>query len=140
MSMFGDEHDLAYASMVIENMFINRIQSCIERALEKRHLKQSDLAKILNISEARVSQILGGNGKNLQARTVARIAHALDFDPCVEFREYMADSSDAEDQKRNDIEVFSRFCGKTKVHSLYIDNDNYWIEESSDVTEEMVAA
>jgi transcriptional regulator with XRE-family HTH domain len=74
--------------LVAENSFISDIQIVIERVMDEKGVSQADLAKFLNVSEARVSQILSGNGKNLQARTIARIAHVLNLKPVVEFTEH----------------------------------------------------
>jgi transcriptional regulator with XRE-family HTH domain len=46
-------------------------------ALEQSGISQRELAKLLNVSEARVSQILGAD-HNLTVKMLARIANALD--------------------------------------------------------------
>lgn len=85
MTLFEKPEDTEYSVLVAENSFIIDIQFAIEAALDAKSLSQADLAKLLNVSEARVSQIMSGNGKNLQARTIARIAHALDMRPWIDF-------------------------------------------------------
>ncbi|PZR32591.1 helix-turn-helix transcriptional regulator [Caulobacter segnis] len=77
MSLFGAKNDPEYERLLAENAFINDLQLEIENALRERDFTQVDLARLMGVSEARVSQILGGNGRNLQARTIARIAHAV---------------------------------------------------------------
>jgi transcriptional regulator with XRE-family HTH domain len=44
----------------------------------------------MGLTEARVSQIMCGNGKNLQARTIARIAFHLGVHPTIEFKDEVA--------------------------------------------------
>jgi transcriptional regulator with XRE-family HTH domain len=80
-------NDKQYDTLVVENRFITDIQMEIERAMKEQNLSQAQLARALEITEARVSQILSGNGKNLQARTVARIANVLGLRACVEFKD-----------------------------------------------------
>lgn len=82
--------DKEYATLVAENGFVTDLQLVIERAMEEKGMSQADLARALNISEARVSQILGGNGKNLQARTIARIAHVLKLQAIIDFTDQCA--------------------------------------------------
>jgi plasmid maintenance system antidote protein VapI len=88
--MFRDANDKNFEALVAENRFVSDIQLVIERALEEVGMSQVDLARALDISEARISQIVGGNGKNLQARTVARIAHVLNLRPCLDFMSHAA--------------------------------------------------
>jgi transcriptional regulator with XRE-family HTH domain len=80
-------NDKEYDTLVAENRFVTDIQMEIERAMEDQNISQAELARALEISEARVSQVLAGNGKNLQARTIARIAHILGLRACVEFKD-----------------------------------------------------
>jgi transcriptional regulator with XRE-family HTH domain len=81
-------NDKEYDTLVSENRFITDVQVAIERAMDEKHMTQAQLARSLNISEARVSQILSGNGKNLQARTIARIAHVLGLQAAIDFKDY----------------------------------------------------
>ena len=85
MTMFRDAGDKEYAALVAENRFITDIQLEIERTLDELNMTQADLARAAKLSEARVSQILSSNGKNLQARTIARIAHVLGLAPRLQF-------------------------------------------------------
>jgi len=67
--------------LVAENRFVTDIQLAIERAMDEAGLSQGDLARVLGLSEARVSQLLSDTGRNLQARTIARVAQALSLVP-----------------------------------------------------------
>lgn len=85
MVLFQQPGEEGFAALVAENLFISDIQAAIESALTDRHLSQSDLARLLKVSPARISQMLGGNGANLTARTVARIAAVLGLRAAVTF-------------------------------------------------------
>jgi transcriptional regulator with XRE-family HTH domain len=77
--------DKDFDGLLAENRFVTDIQFVIEKALDEAGMSQADLARALGISEPRVSQILSGNGKNLQARTIARIAFVLKMRASLEF-------------------------------------------------------
>jgi len=90
MSLFRGPNDKNYDVLLAENDLINNVQLAIEAAMKAQDITQADLAKRLGISEARVSQMLADNGSNLRARTIARIACALDRRAKIEFREVIA--------------------------------------------------
>jgi len=77
MSLFRKPDDKDYDVLLAENRFITDLQVVLEKAMAARQLSQAELAKRMNISAARMSQILADDGANLEARTIARIAHAL---------------------------------------------------------------
>jgi transcriptional regulator with XRE-family HTH domain len=79
-----------FDALVAENRFVTDVQLVIERAMDERGISQADLARVLDVSEARISQILSDNGKNMQARTIARIAHALALIPSIQMVEKAA--------------------------------------------------
>ncbi len=85
MALFRDDNDKQYQMLVAENRFVSDIQVAIEQSLKLKGISQADLARALDISEARVSQLLASNGKNLQARTIARIAHVLGMRAIIDF-------------------------------------------------------
>ena len=77
MAIFDTPSDKDYDLLLAEIGFITDIQMTIETAMNRKGVSQANLAKLMEISAARVSQILSDNGTNLEARTIARIAHAL---------------------------------------------------------------
>ena len=101
MTLFRDPDDTSYQMLLAENRFVSDIQLAIEHALASKRLSQADLARALEVSEARVSQILADNGKNLQARTIARIAHVIGMRACLNFRDKFA-KIDVENADVND--------------------------------------
>ena len=89
-----------FETLVAENSFVSDLQLLIEQELVARGVSQAQLASMLNVSEARVSQLLSGNGANLQARTIARIAHALNAKPDICFRG-LCDESVSESHRKS---------------------------------------
>jgi transcriptional regulator with XRE-family HTH domain len=83
--MFREPNDKNYDVLLAENRFVSEVQLVIERTMEEMNFSQADLARALDVTEARVSQILASNGKNLQARTIARIAHVLGMEVAIDF-------------------------------------------------------
>jgi transcriptional regulator with XRE-family HTH domain len=67
--------------ILAEEAFIVDAQFAIHNLLEAKGMSRADLARALNISEARVSQLFGHNPKNLTLRTIARIFRALGEEP-----------------------------------------------------------
>ena len=91
-----------FEALVAENRFVTDVQLVIERALDESGISQADLARALGVSEARISQLLSDNGKNLQARTIARIAHALALVPAIQMLEKAAYLEKRKVQKQGD--------------------------------------
>ncbi len=60
-----------------EEQMLYLAQTAIQRQLNRQGLKYRDLARRLEVSEARVSQLLGDDALNLTIRTVARVFHKL---------------------------------------------------------------
>jgi transcriptional regulator with XRE-family HTH domain len=81
MSLFRKPKEKNYDVLLAESRFVNDVLVAIESAMESRALTQAKLADLLGISEARVSQLLSGNGVNLRARTIARVGHAMNLRP-----------------------------------------------------------
>jgi transcriptional regulator with XRE-family HTH domain len=85
MSLFRTAKDKKYDVLFAENNFITCLQVEVEAVMNAKGISQTDLAKRMGLSAARVSQILSDNGTNLEARTIARIGHALGVRTIVEF-------------------------------------------------------
>jgi DNA-binding Xre family transcriptional regulator len=60
-----------------EEGFIADVQFYIQALLNEKNVSYANLADLLGISTARVSQMFGDSAKNLTLRTVARIFAAL---------------------------------------------------------------
>lgn len=87
MSLFRTQAGEDYEAIRAEVSFITDLQLEIEAAMDKQGLTQAKLAKLLNVSEARVSQVLSDNGANLEARTIAKIAYRLGLRAHIRFDE-----------------------------------------------------
>lgn len=85
MTLFSTPTDNDYETTRAEMSFILDLQLAIEAEMECGGHTQAGLAKLLDVSPARVSQMLSGNGSNLGARSIARIAHKLGKRAKVEF-------------------------------------------------------
>ncbi len=58
--------------------FVADVQFRIQTRLNDRRMSRADLARRLNVSEARVSHLFAAEAQNLTLRTLAKIFHALD--------------------------------------------------------------
>lgn len=97
MPLFRVNAQDEYDGIRAEVSFITDLQLEIEAAMDRNGLTQGALAKKLGVSEARVSQILSENGANLEARTIAKIAHRLGMKARIRFEEL-----EATDARRTD--------------------------------------
>lgn len=64
------------AKIFAEEAFVVEVQSLIQELMDERGINRSQLADILGVSKARVSQIFSDNG-NVTVKTLAGAAHAL---------------------------------------------------------------
>ena len=55
-------------------------QLAIQDRMQASGIKKSELADLMGVSAARVSQLLAGRGSNLTLKSIAKAAAALDFD------------------------------------------------------------
>lgn len=60
-----------------EERLLLMAQTAIQRQLDSRGMRYRDLARLLEVSEARVSQMLGDDALNLTIRTIAKVFHRL---------------------------------------------------------------
>lgn len=64
-----------------EERLLLAAQTAMQKALNERGLRYRDLAKLMVVSEARVSQIFGDDAGNLTIRTIAKVFHHLEEVP-----------------------------------------------------------
>jgi transcriptional regulator with XRE-family HTH domain len=69
--------DAGREERLAEERLLYMAQTAIQRQLNRQGLKYRDLARRLDVSEARVSQLLGDEALNLTIRTLARVFHKL---------------------------------------------------------------
>lgn len=60
-----------------EESFIADVQFALHNLLAQKDTSRSELAKLLGVSESRISQIFADNPKNLTLRTIARVFAVL---------------------------------------------------------------
>lgn len=66
-----------FAIIEAEERFVYEVQKTIRRLMKDRDIKAKDLSDLLDVSEARISQMMGPQARNLTLRTVAKIFHVL---------------------------------------------------------------
>lgn len=81
-SLFADT-DQAREERLAEERFLLDAQRAMQRLLNEKCFRYKDLARRLDVSEARVSHIFGDDASNLTMRTVARVFHCLGERPLV---------------------------------------------------------
>lgn len=72
-----DDPDVAYDREIEVEALVMRLADVIQENIEARGLTRADLARILGVSKAHISQTLSGQ-RNLTLKTVAEALHALD--------------------------------------------------------------
>lgn len=87
MTFFRTKADEGYDLASAEIGFILDLQLAIETALDRQGLSQADLARLMGVTDARVSQMMSDSGANLRARTIGRVGAALGLKPCVRFED-----------------------------------------------------
>ncbi|MDU8912780.1 helix-turn-helix transcriptional regulator [Aestuariicoccus sp. MJ-SS9] len=55
-------------------------QFAIQTEMDARAISKKQLSRLMGVSQARVSQLLSGDGANLTLKTIAKISEALDAD------------------------------------------------------------
>jgi plasmid maintenance system antidote protein VapI len=75
--------DRARECRLAEERFLLAAQRAMQRLLNEKGIRYKDLARRLDVSEARVSHIFGDDATNLTIRTVARVFHCLGEQPLV---------------------------------------------------------
>lgn len=134
MSLFRTKAQDEYDGIRAEVSFITDLQLEIEAAMDQNGLTQGALAKKLGVSEARVSQILAENGANLEARTIAKIAHRLGMKARVRFEETAVAES-----RRSDRAICLAQWARENTSSKWqgswaraiASNENEWLSERS---------
>jgi transcriptional regulator with XRE-family HTH domain len=66
-----------YAMVLAEERAIASVQAMAIRLLDEKKLKRSELAKSLEVSEARISQIFAGDPANLSIKKAAQLFFAM---------------------------------------------------------------
>lgn len=143
MSLFRTQPGEDYEAIRAEVGFITDLQLEIEAAMDKQGLTQAKLAKLLNVSEARVSQMLSDNGANLEARTIAKIAHRLGMKAHIRF-----DAPEAQVARKNGPTVCmaqwvrdqAGSGGKSSWGRAIASDDESWTADQGEATQPALAS
>lgn len=130
MSLFRAQDEGTFDVVRAEVTFVTDLQLEIEAALDRQGLTQRDLAKALGVSEGRISQILSENGANLEARTIAKIAHALGMEAKLKFWPNDVETKSASDAVC--LAEWTRAHGQASAwaRSVLASNDDGWASET----------
>ena len=71
------EDEPARDAELAEERFLLSVQRAMQRLLNAKGLRYRDLARRLDVSEARISHLFGDDATNLTIRSVARVFHSL---------------------------------------------------------------
>lgn len=66
-----------YEMILAEERAIATVQAMAIRLLEEKKIRKAQLARVLNVSEARISQIFGGDPSNLTIKKAAQLFFAM---------------------------------------------------------------
>ena len=130
MALFRDDNDKQYQVLLAEHRLVSDIQTAIENGMKEKGYSQADLARALDVSEARVSQMLSDNGKNLQARTIARIAHVLGMRVIIDFTSAPEVKRTRSSRVTGDVASWIKSIQETKrpTWEAACNDDNYFEE------------
>jgi transcriptional regulator with XRE-family HTH domain len=95
MSKYDDPDEIYDREIEVEALTM-RLADVIQETLEAQGLSRADLARILGVSKAHITQTLSGQ-RNLTLKTVAEALHALDSRLKVEVTPLRATPSDGQD-------------------------------------------
>lgn len=70
----ADKQDLI--DFAVEELAVS-VQISLQKAMQRREISKKKLAELLDVSPARVTQMLGDGGSNLTLKSIAKIVHAL---------------------------------------------------------------
>ncbi|MDR6263992.1 helix-turn-helix transcriptional regulator [Roseobacter sp. N2S] len=73
---FGPQNEEEEEIFAVEELILST-QLLIQRSMREVKTNQSQLAKALKLSDARISQLLNDEGANMTLATVAKIANAM---------------------------------------------------------------
>ncbi|AMS30553.1 MAG TPA: hypothetical protein DIU09_10050 [Hyphomonadaceae bacterium] len=88
-----------YEMILAEERAIANVQAMAIRLLEEKKIRKAQLARELNVSEARISQIFGGDPSNLTIKKAAQLFFAMGEELVISCRKI--DEMNARAEKRN---------------------------------------
>lgn len=88
-----------YEMILAEERAIAHVQAMAIRLLEEKKIRKAQLARDLNVSEARISQIFRGDPSNLTIKTAAQLFFAMGEELVISCRKI--DEMNGRAEKRN---------------------------------------
>ncbi len=88
-----------YEMILAEERAIANVQAMAIRLLEEKKIRKAQLARDLQVSEARISQIFGGDPSNLTIKKAAQLFFAMGEELVISCRKI--DEMNARAEKRN---------------------------------------
>lgn len=76
-TLSGDVSEKEYAEILAQEELVVQVQISIQRLMEKAKVKPADLARLLDVKPARISQLFSDSAPNLTLRTIAKIFFVL---------------------------------------------------------------
>jgi transcriptional regulator with XRE-family HTH domain len=90
------QEELSCEELLAQDRLLFMVQTTMQRLLNDQGLKARDLARRLDVSEARISQLFSDDASNMTIKTIARVFHHLNAKPLIlsehELQEKVADA------------------------------------------------
>lgn len=80
----SDQINSTASASAVEEGFVVDIQSFLQELMDERDMSRADLARAMNVSRSRITQIFSDECTNLTVRLLARAVHALGDEPQIE--------------------------------------------------------
>jgi transcriptional regulator with XRE-family HTH domain len=107
-------HNYEYEMILAEERAIANVQAMAIRLLEEKKIRKAQLARDLNVSEARISQIFCGDPSNLTIKKAAQLFFAMGEELVISCR--TIDEMNARAEKRNrELAILSEVKPETLV-------------------------
>lgn len=110
-----NERDAIFA----EEAFVVEVQGLLHQIMEEKGYSRADLARALNVSRARITQIFSDDCKNLTVRLLARAMHAMGESP-----ELVCGLRLEELQRKWEREYRKLANAAPNIHPMWIDETN----------------
>lgn len=121
-SQFANEREAIFA----EEAFVVDVQILLHKIMEEKGFSRADLARAMNVSRPRITQIFSDECKNLTVRLLARAMHALGEMPELACKLKLDNTSRKLEYKSIDIAVTTDGAQSTWAELEMIDSSDDW--------------
>ncbi|QUM73041.1 helix-turn-helix domain-containing protein [Sphingopyxis granuli] len=129
----GHEQSLEQKTIFAEEAAVVEVQSLLHKIMEDKGWSRSDLARAMNVTRARVTQIFSDECKNLTVRLLARAMTALGEELVISARSekpnwisMVLEAGRASDRCSNAHKTWLEIADPELEHSRSIANDNFF--------------